>query len=99
MSWKPGTILVCVDDRAAPWSAPCVERIIGMPLVAGRYYTVRDYEPMHCFRGGAQSGVRLRENARNVDHHEQDIFWGAARFRLAESGHSEAASARNAQRA
>lgn len=94
MSWALGTIVVCVDDRLAYEPLP-VPPVNGQPLAAGHYYTVRACIESWPFREGRRLAVFLKENKRPGWMHGrliEDFPWGADRFRLAESTHSEAGS-------
>ena len=99
MSWAPGTLVVCVDDRAPLGAHGEVYKVFGPPLQVGSYYTIRENcGPWDFVDNKGVCGVRLEENSRSLRVRSGKVYadfpWGAVRFRLAESIHSEAASCR-----
>lgn len=86
MSWAPGTIVVCVDDRK-----PSDLRLMALSpvwVVRNQYYTIRD-----CFLDEDGWCVRLNEIVCYLNPFRGlEQCWSKERFRLAESSHSEAGS-------
>jgi hypothetical protein len=76
MSWPPGTIVVCVDDKGLD-----LEDIICGIIIEGNYYTIRETyaNPIH-----NTNGVRLNE-ARGRMYGTRERGFRASRFRLAET--------------
>ncbi len=100
--WKPGTIVVCVDDTAQGDSI-----VHGTPLVKDGMYVVRSWAESYHFVTGRGPAVWLQEHTRvhenfvlyGIKHDEagqdiQDVPWGTSRFRLLESKYSEVHVAR-----
>lgn len=99
MSWAPGTIVVCVDARPGTTRRGrdgkiLVDKVVGAPLVKGSHFTIRKVVGPRAFHDGNDIGVLLNENVRfKATNDGIDIPWAASRFRLAESSHSESATA------